>query len=101
MPYYDYMCSSCNERQEVFKRMADPDVVDCPGCGEKNCLKRIFDKQTLPAVYVKGGTPKFFQPHGADKPIQLSEDKGEAREQIDKAMRSTHGDDVEYEVLNP
>lgn len=33
MPTYDYQCSGCGQAFEVFQRMSDDPVSNCPDCG--------------------------------------------------------------------
>ena len=33
MPTYDYQCSGCGQAFEVFQRMSDEPVSNCPDCG--------------------------------------------------------------------
>ncbi len=35
MPTYDYECSKCKKRFEVFQKMSDKPVKECPECGAK------------------------------------------------------------------
>ena len=35
MPTYEYQCGKCGHRFEVFQRIVDPPVRDCPKCGTK------------------------------------------------------------------
>ncbi len=33
MPTYDYECSNCGRRFELFQKMSDPPCETCPDCG--------------------------------------------------------------------
>ena len=33
MPNYDYLCTKCGHRFEVFQKMTDPKLTQCPKCG--------------------------------------------------------------------
>ncbi|MFQ3619507.1 MAG: FmdB family zinc ribbon protein [Spirochaetales bacterium] len=35
MPSYDYECTVCGHRFELFQNMSDPPVTDCPQCGKR------------------------------------------------------------------
>lgn len=35
MPHYDYVCSECGHREEVFQKMTDPVLTECPQCYQK------------------------------------------------------------------
>jgi len=41
MPTYDYECSACGEKLEVFQRMSEAPKKKCPKCG-KNKLQRLI-----------------------------------------------------------
>ena len=34
MPIYEYRCGSCGHELEKLQRMSDPELTDCPDCGE-------------------------------------------------------------------
>jgi putative FmdB family regulatory protein len=40
MPTYEYECETCQKRFEVFQKMADDPVKNCPSCG--NAVRRIL-----------------------------------------------------------
>ena len=42
MPTYDYICKKCKHTFEVFQRISDSSVTDCPKCGVKNSVKRLI-----------------------------------------------------------
>jgi len=42
MPTYEYECTECGHRFEVFQRIVDPPVKDCPKCKKKNCVEQII-----------------------------------------------------------
>ena len=39
MPTYDYQCNSCNKLIEIFHKISDPAITECPFC-HKNTLQR-------------------------------------------------------------
>jgi putative FmdB family regulatory protein len=41
MPIYEYRCQSCNHDMEVMQKMSDPDLSDCPACGQPQLKKLI------------------------------------------------------------
>lgn len=41
MPTYEYECQACGERHDIFQRMSDDPLVDCPGCGKPE-LKKLL-----------------------------------------------------------
>jgi len=40
MPIYQYHCTSCGVDFEIFQRMADPALTDCPECA--GGLRKVF-----------------------------------------------------------
>jgi putative FmdB family regulatory protein len=42
MPTYEYQCGKCGHRFEVFQRIVDPPVRDCPKCGERGCVEQLI-----------------------------------------------------------
>lgn len=40
MPTYDYVCTKCGHKLEVFHKMSDEPVKVCPKCGESTLQKR-------------------------------------------------------------
>ncbi|HRY15316.1 MAG: zinc ribbon domain-containing protein [Candidatus Competibacteraceae bacterium] len=41
MPIYEYRCQSCHHDMEVMQKMSDPDLSDCPACGQPQLKKLI------------------------------------------------------------
>lgn len=39
MPTYDYSCADCGHREEVFQKMTDDPLTQCPAC-----LKQSFQR---------------------------------------------------------
>ncbi len=35
MPTYEYVCDSCDHNFEVFLKMSEKPISECPKCGEK------------------------------------------------------------------
>jgi len=52
MPTYEYECSSCGKRHEVFQSMSDLPLTTCPSCGQR--VKRR----------IHGGTGVIFKGQG-------------------------------------
>lgn len=40
MPTYEYLCSSCGKKFDVFQSMGDDPVNSCPACGKS--VKRLI-----------------------------------------------------------
>ena len=41
MPIYEYRCQSCNHNLEVMQKLSDPELRDCPACGQPQLKKLI------------------------------------------------------------
>jgi putative FmdB family regulatory protein len=52
MPTYEYECSSCGKRHDVFQSMSDLPLTTCPSCGQR--VKRR----------IHGGTGVIFKGQG-------------------------------------
>ncbi len=50
MPLYEYECTACRRRTEKIQKFSDPELTECPFCGER--LERTL---TAPAVHFAGG----------------------------------------------
>ena len=50
MPIYEYHCEKCNETFEVFQKINDDPVSNCPKCNEK--VKRLISNTSFS---LKGG----------------------------------------------
>jgi len=42
MPNYDYKCQKCNHVFEIFQKMSDPKLEDCPQDGCDGKVKRLL-----------------------------------------------------------
>lgn len=49
MPIYEYVCSRCGKRVEVFQKVNDPPLRTCKACGGR--LKKVL---SAPAIQFKG-----------------------------------------------
>ena len=54
MPTYEYQCRGCGHRFEVFQRIVDPPVRDCPKCKAKGSVEQI----------ISGGSGLIFKGSG-------------------------------------
>jgi putative FmdB family regulatory protein len=41
MPTYDFECEPCAYYTEIFQKVDDPSILECPVCGE-HTLKKVF-----------------------------------------------------------
>jgi putative FmdB family regulatory protein len=56
MPTYDYLCDACGHSWELFQKISDDPIKDCPECNRKKA-RRLFG--TGAAVVFKGSG--FYQ----------------------------------------
>jgi putative FmdB family regulatory protein len=42
MPTYEYVCTKCGERLEAVQSFSDAPLTDCPHCGKKKALRKVF-----------------------------------------------------------
>jgi putative FmdB family regulatory protein len=42
MPTYEYVCTKCGERLEAVQSFSDAPLTDCPSCGKKKALRKVF-----------------------------------------------------------
>ncbi len=36
MPHYDYSCANCGHEEEVFQKMSEQPLTECPACHQAN-----------------------------------------------------------------
>lgn len=41
MPIYEYRCNVCSHELEVIQKLSDPELSDCPACGQPE-LKKLM-----------------------------------------------------------
>lgn len=41
MPIYEYRCQACDHDLEVMQKLSDPELSDCPSCGQPQLKKLI------------------------------------------------------------
>jgi putative FmdB family regulatory protein len=51
MPIYAYKCDACGHAKDVLQKMSDPQLTDCPSCGQST-----FKKQLTAAGFQLKGT---------------------------------------------
>jgi len=42
MPTYDYECSACGDQFEVFQKISDAPLSDCPRCKASGTVRRLM-----------------------------------------------------------
>jgi len=41
MPIYAYKCASCGHAKDVLQKISDPQLQDCPACGQSTFRKQV------------------------------------------------------------
>ncbi|HEU4707860.1 MAG TPA: zinc ribbon domain-containing protein [Methylophilaceae bacterium] len=74
MPIYDYQCTSCGFKQEVMRKISEPNVTACP-----ECSKETFTRQVSAPSFQLSGTGWYATDFKGSKPAS-SEKKSEEKE---------------------
>lgn len=74
MPTYEYRCTTCDHRMEVFAKMSDPDPAACEKCGAATLEKVLFPV----AVHYKGSGFYSTDYSGSRSSSSASSDAGES-----------------------
>jgi putative FmdB family regulatory protein len=78
MPTYEYECKSCGHTFDVFQRMSDPPLTNCPQCGQ--ALRRLINGGS--GVIFKGSgfyvTDKHGGSSGTASPAKPAAGEGQA-----------------------
>ena len=51
MPIYEYVCTACDHRFDIFHGINDPGPPFCPSCGAEGTVRKLF---APPAIHYKG-----------------------------------------------
>ncbi|HRW67540.1 MAG TPA: zinc ribbon domain-containing protein [Candidatus Competibacter sp.] len=70
MPIYEYRCQSCNHALEVMQKLSDPELSDCPACGQPELKKLI----SVVGFRLKGGGWYETDFKGGDKKKNVVKD---------------------------
>ena len=70
MPIYEYRCQSCNHELEVMQKLSDPELSDCPACGQPELKKLI----SVVGFRLKGGGWYETDFKGGDKKKNVAKD---------------------------
>ena len=87
MPNYDYECLECGKRFEVFQKMSDDKLTDCPESDCDGKIKRLLG--TGGGIIFKGSgfyqtdyrSPSYEKGAKADKPPEKSEPKSDKKKE--------------------
>ena len=55
MPIYAYRCDACGFAQDVLQKLSDPQLTECPSCGQSSFKKQL----TAAGIGSGGASPSF------------------------------------------
>jgi putative FmdB family regulatory protein len=98
MPFYEYVCETCEHEFEAFQKISDEAIRECPECG-RTVRKKIF----APVVQFKGAG--FYETeYGRAKhnhPEKGSEAKGEAKTESKSESKPDSKPETKSETAKP
>lgn len=68
MPTYEYQCSACLKQIEVFQKISEAPLTECPSCG-----KNTLEKWVSPAGFQLKGTGWYVTDFKNKTPPKTSE----------------------------
>jgi putative FmdB family regulatory protein len=80
MPIYAYKCDACGHAKDVLQKMSDPQLTDCPSCGQAE-----FKKQLTAAGFQLKGTGWYvtdFREGGAKNSAPAVDAKSDAADSV-------------------
>jgi putative FmdB family regulatory protein len=95
MPFYEYECPHCGQREEVLQNITDKPLKKCPNCG-KNGLRKLM---SAPVFRLKGsGWYETDFKSDKDKQRNLAgPDKEEAKSEIKADTKAKSDSDAKPE----
>ena len=82
MPIYEYECRRCGHVFDALQKMSDPQLTDCPDCGEPELRKLL----SAPNFRLKGGG--WYETDFKDKNKRNLVDGGDAKSTSAKSETS-------------
>jgi putative FmdB family regulatory protein len=76
MPTYEYVCTKCGERLEAVQSFSDAPLTDCPSCGKKKALRKVFS--AVGVVFKGSGFYKTDSRSGSKSPSAPSKEPAAA-----------------------
>ena len=76
MPTYEYLCNTCHHNFEVWQKMTDETLTECPACGEH--IHRVLYPAGI--VFKGSGFYKTDHGHGSVPPTNGDSKKSEKTE---------------------
>jgi putative FmdB family regulatory protein len=87
MPIYAYKCDACGHAKDVLQKMSDPQLTDCPSCGQAE-----FKKQLTAAGFQLKGTGWYvtdFREGGAKNSVPAVDAKSDAADSVASTPATT------------
>ena len=87
MPIYAYKCDACGYAKDVLQKMSDPQLTDCPTCGQAE-----FKKQLTAAGFQLKGTGWYvtdFREGGGKNTAPTADAKSDAAESVTPSTVTT------------
>jgi putative FmdB family regulatory protein len=87
MPIYAYKCDACGHAKDVLQKMSDPQLTDCPSCGQAE-----FKKQLTAAGFQLKGTGWYvtdFREGGGKNSAPAVDAKSDTAESVATSSATT------------
>ena len=84
MPTYEYECSQCERRHEVFQSFNDDPLVECPDCSGK--LSKVFHPAGV--IFKGGGWYVTDSRSGSEKKKYTDDGKSTSSSEESKPVKS-------------
>jgi len=85
MPNYDYKCDLCDETFEIFQKMSDDKLTDCPQAQCKGTIKRLLGGGA--GIIFKGSG--FYQTDYRSESYKKGESSEKSNNKPDKPKESS------------
>lgn len=94
MPIYDYKCVACGHELEALQKLSDPQLVECPECGQSALKKQV----SAPSFRLSGsGWYETDFKTGKQKNLAGDGNDGGAKQPVDSAKGDAAGTDSSSE----
>ncbi len=84
MPIYEYVCSACDHRCDIFHGLHDPGPHFCPSCGREGTMRKAFAPPTI--VFKGSGWAR------KDRGATSSPRSSRSEHKSDSSSGDSHGD---------
>jgi putative FmdB family regulatory protein len=82
MPLYEYICTECENLEEVLAKVSAPPPAKCPSCGAENTLQKAVSQTSF---HLKGGG--WYKDLYSSTPAGANEEKGKATAESGKETK--------------